>query len=189
MLVCLFVSIHDPVKGRQNYISIKLLIEIEAIPANMEITPASVAPTIHFKIRKSESILLNRFSYSAIALAASLALSFADPASKPHAVPQLSCSWLSTHLLTIPCLAFAPFSPASHSSLSTGFILSHSRSSSVNARLSGELPASRSSRLGVSSGAGSAGLVISSPAPYEFFHPFRAGKVYRQTRTPPESSR
>lgn len=45
------------------------------MPAKMEMTPASVAPTIHFKIRKSESILLNRFSYSAMALAASLALS------------------------------------------------------------------------------------------------------------------
>ena len=50
------------------------------MPAKMEMTPASVAPTIHFKIRKSESILLNRFSYSAMALAASLALSSEAPA-------------------------------------------------------------------------------------------------------------
>lgn len=64
------------------------------MPAKMEMTPASVAPTIHFKIRKFESILLNRFSYSAMALAASLALSAEAPA----------CAWLFTHLLTVAYL-------------------------------------------------------------------------------------
>lgn len=64
------------------------------MPAEMEMTPASVAPTIHFKIRQSESILLNRFSYPAMALAASPALSCETPA----------CSWLFTHLLTFAYL-------------------------------------------------------------------------------------